>query len=170
MKRDQRALPASSRPHERPMPGRRGLAPLRVGTLPLLLGLVSACVIPSWPVESSVTSPFGLRWLSGPDLHRGVDLQAATGTPVRAMADGSIRFAGVMGGFGNVVWITHRSDVLSVYAHLSEIQVEVGQPVRRGETIGLSGSSGSVTAPHLHFEVWKGGREVDPVIWLGGFP
>ncbi len=143
-----------------------------VAAAALLLGCLMAqgCVIPQWPIEARVTSPFGIRWLDGPDLHRGVDLEAPTGTPVRAMADGSIRFAGTMAGFGKVVWIEHRPQVLTVYAHLSEIDVEVGSPVRRGEVVGRSGSSGAVTGPHLHFEVWLHGREVDPVVWLGGFP
>lgn len=92
------------------------------------------------------------------------------GTQVLAMAHGSVRFAGTMRGYGEVVWLDHGREILSVYAHLSRIDVRVGQSVRRGQTIGLSGASGDVTGPHLHFEVWKRGREVDPVVWLGGFP
>jgi murein DD-endopeptidase MepM/ murein hydrolase activator NlpD len=118
-----------------------------------------------------VTSPFGVRW-SGilPHVHRGVDLRAEEGTPVLPMAPGRVRFAGWMEGYGNVVWIDHPRGVISVYAHLSEIRVTPGAPVERGETLGLTGSTGSVSGPHLHFEVWAGGRPVDPIAYLGARP
>lgn len=137
--------------------------------LAALLAL-GGCVLPTWPVGSRVLSPFGVRWRGGPDLHRGVDLEAALGTDVRAMAGGRVRFSGTMRGYGTVVWLDHGRDILSVYAHLSVALVEVGREVQRGEVIARSGQSGDATGPHLHFEVWKRGREVDPVVWLGGFP
>jgi murein DD-endopeptidase MepM/ murein hydrolase activator NlpD len=131
----------------------------------------SGCALPRWPIESTVTSPFGLRW-DGllPSVHRGVDLRAPEGTPVRAMAAGRVRFAGWMDGYGNVVWIDHPGKLISVYAHLSDIDVLVGRPVDRGAQIGISGSTGTTSGPHLHFEVWKNGRQVDPVAFLGGLP
>jgi murein DD-endopeptidase MepM/ murein hydrolase activator NlpD len=86
------------------------------------------------------------------------------------MAPGSVRFAGWMEGYGNVVWVDHAGGVLSVYAHLSTIDVSAGAPLGRGEVLGLSGSTGNVTGPHLHFEVWKQGRPVDPVQFLGKRP
>ena len=103
-------------------------------------------------------------------MHRGVDLDVPSGTPVRAMAEARVRFAGVMSGFGNVVWLDHGGGILSVYAHLSTIQAREGEHVRDGQVIGLSGASGNATTPHLHFEVWRWGREVDPVPLLGGLP
>jgi murein DD-endopeptidase MepM/ murein hydrolase activator NlpD len=129
------------------------------------------CGIPRWPVDAPLSSDFGLR-LRGvrPDIHRGVDFSVPTGTQIRAMADARVRFAGTMSGFGNVVWLDHGGTILSVYAHLSSISVRQGDFVRRGEIIGLSGATGDVTAPHLHFEVWRGGREVDPVPLFGGRP
>ncbi|MDP2957550.1 MAG: M23 family metallopeptidase [Longimicrobiales bacterium] len=131
----------------------------------------AGCAIPRWPVDAPLTSPFGLRMRGiRPDLHRGVDLGVAGGTPVKAMAPGRVRFAGVQSGFGNVVWLDHGGAVLTVYAHLSRVGVRTGGAVRGGEVIGLSGSSGDVTAPHLHFEIWRWGREVDPVPLLGGRP
>ena len=93
-----------------------------------------------------------------------------TGTPVQAMYGGRVRFAGVMRGFGNVIWIDHEAGIVTVYAHLSQIAVQEGQSIRAGENLGLSGASGEVTAPHLHFEVWRWGRPVDPVAILGGHP
>lgn len=138
----------------------------------LLVALATtACQLPRWPVEARATSGYGLRMRGiRPDIHRGVDLDVATGTPVRAMAGGRVRFAGVMSGFGNVVWLDHGATILTLYAHLSEIHVRQGAPVGAGDVVGLSGASGDVTAPHLHFEVWRWGRAVDPVPLLGGLP
>lgn len=139
----------------------------RVGLVAMALG---ACTLPRWPVEGTLTSAYGLRWNGGPDLHRGVDISVPSGTPVYAMKPGRVRFSGTMSGYGNVVWIDHGGDVLSVYAHLSRIDVQEGQEVDRSEPIALSGQSGNASGPHLHFEVWRDGREIDPVDALGGFP
>ncbi len=135
------------------------------------VAVTSACSVPRWPVDAPMSSAFGLR-LRGilPEIHRGVDIPVPVGTEVRAMADGRVRFAGTMRGFGTVVWIDHGVRVLSIYAHLSELRVQAGARVSAGQTIALSGATGDVTAPHLHFEVWRGGRAVDPVPLLGGRP
>ena len=131
----------------------------------------AACGIPRWPIDAPLTSDFGLRFRGmSPDLHRGVDLRAPMGTEVHSMAAGRVRFAGTMSGFGNVIWLDHGASILSVYAHLSSIRVRAGERVGAGQLIGLSGQSGDATAPHLHFEVWQGGIEVDPVPLLGGRP
>jgi murein DD-endopeptidase MepM/ murein hydrolase activator NlpD len=145
---------------------------LRRIRLPILLPLlVSGCIAPRLPIDDVVLSPYGLRWLGIlPGVHRGVDLRADEGTPVHAMDGGRVIYAGVMSGFGNVVRIDHENGVVSLYAHLSRIQASAGSRVRAGETIGLSGSTGSVTGPHLHFEVWSRGRPVDPLRYLGVSP
>lgn len=145
---------------------------MRRAALPLVLLLATAaCSIPRWPVDAPLTSPYGLRMRGVlPGIHRGVDLDVPTGTEVRTMAPGRVRYAGWMGGFGNVVWIDHGGAVTTVYAHLSAIHVQEGERVGGRDVIGLSGSSGDVSAPHLHFEVWRWGREVDPVPLLGGRP
>ncbi|MSR23150.1 MAG: M23 family metallopeptidase [Gemmatimonadetes bacterium] len=136
--------------------------------LPLIVG---ACATPSLPVEEGVSSPFGMRWIGIlPGIHRGTDFGAPDGTPVRAMAAGRVRFAGVMEGYGNVVWIDHPGGVITVYAHLSRMDVSAGREVSRRKVVGLSGSTGSTTGPNLHFEVWKGGRPVDPLQYLGKRP
>lgn len=112
-----------------------------------------------------------MRWRGLlPGIHRGVDLNAPPGTPVRAMAPGRVRFAGTMEGFGRVVWVEHGGAVLTVHAHLSEIRVQPGAPVRARQLLGLSGRSGDAERPHLHFEVWRWGKPVDPVPLLGGPP
>jgi murein DD-endopeptidase MepM/ murein hydrolase activator NlpD len=133
--------------------------------------LVSACALPRWPVDATITSGFGLRFRGwSPDLHRGVDLSVPTGTPVSAMVGGTVRFAGVQRGFGNVVWVDHAAGYSTAYAHLSELRVQSGERVRTGQLVGLSGATGDVSAPHLHFEVWRWGRPVDPIPVLGGKP
>jgi murein DD-endopeptidase MepM/ murein hydrolase activator NlpD len=138
----------------------------------VLVGLAAAgCSIPRWPVEGPVTSPFGLRWRGLlPELHRGVDIAVPEGTPVRTMAPGRVRFAGAMAGYGTVVWMDHGGEVLTLYAHLSRLAVRAGDVVEGGAVIGLSGSSGDATGPHVHFELWRWGRERDPVPLLGGRP
>jgi murein DD-endopeptidase MepM/ murein hydrolase activator NlpD len=140
--------------------------------LVLVLLLVGAgCSLPRWPAEGTVSSPFGIRWGSVlPTVHRGVDVAMPTGTPVRAMTGGRVRFAGQMRGYGNVVWLDHRRGMMSVYAHLDEIHVSTGETVRHRQVLGLSGQTGHATGPHLHFEVWVAGRPVDPVPFLGGRP
>lgn len=143
----------------------------RAAALAFVLGGLGACSIPRWPVEGPLTSPFGLRFRGlSPDLHRGVDISVPLGTEVRTMAPGRVRFAGVMGGYGNVVWVDHGGDVLTIYAHLSQIRVHEGERLDGGAVVGLSGNSGNAVGPHLHFEVWRWGREADPVPLLGGFP
>lgn len=140
---------------------RRGLIAL------LALGSIS-CQTPQWPVSGPVSSPYGMRMdgVTG-DLHRGVDIAAPHGTPVRPVLSGRVRFAGTMSGYGQVIWIDHRDDVITVYAHLSEISVRAGQEVSKGTVIGLTGQSGNARGPHLHLEIWRWGREVDPVAMLG---
>lgn len=132
---------------------------------------VQGCAIPRWPVEGTITSPYGLRWRALlPELHRGVDIDVPSGTTVRAMAGGWIRFAGTMNGYGNVVRVDHGGEVLTVYAHLSELWVRTGDVVAGRAVIGLSGATGDAVAPHLHFELWRWARERDPVPLLGTRP
>jgi murein DD-endopeptidase MepM/ murein hydrolase activator NlpD len=145
----------------------RGLRWLTLG----LMVVAAGCDIPRWPVHGPLTSPFGLRFRGVvPQIHRGVDIAVPSGTPVHAMAGGRVRFAGAQSGYGNVVWLDHGGDVLTVYAHLSTIRVHAGEHVSGGDVVGLSGGSGDATGPSLHFEIWRWGREVDPVPLLGGFP
>ena len=142
----------------------------RVAGLLALLA-VAGCTIPRWPVDGMLTSAFGLRW-GGllPEIHRGVDIEVPSGTEVRAMAPGRVRFAGKQDGYGNVVWMDHGGGVATVYAHLSEIRVRTGDIVEGHAVVALSGATGDVTGPHLHFELWRWGQERDPVPLLGGPP
>ena len=118
----------------------------------------------NFPLASlTVTSPFGSRSpIAGSSVHSGIDYAAAVGTPVYAAAAGTVQFSGQQSGFGNVVYIDHGGGVVTIYGHLSELDVSQGQAVAGGQQIGLSGQSGLVTGPHLHFEVRVNGVAVDP--------
>jgi murein DD-endopeptidase MepM/ murein hydrolase activator NlpD len=121
----------------------------------------------SSPVEfSRISSGFSMRFhpiLQKWKAHLGTDFAATTGTPARTIGDGVVSFAGVQNGYGNVVFIKHRDNHETVYAHLSKVSVQNGQNVSQGQTIGLVGSSGWATGPHLHFEVRVNGTQQDPM-------
>jgi murein DD-endopeptidase MepM/ murein hydrolase activator NlpD len=129
--------------------------------------------IPSlWPVVGALESgvggrrnPFGGR---GWEYHEGQDIDAAYGTPVQAAANGRVTIAGRQRGYGNVVYIDHGAGLSTRYGHLSQINVAVGQTVTRGQTIGLVGSTGRSTGPHLHYEVRIDNQPVDPRRYLPG--
>ena len=118
------------------------------------------------PVEfSRVSSGFKMRFhpiLQKWRAHLGTDFAAPTGTAVRTVGDGVVEFAGVQNGFGNVVFVKHRNQHETVYAHLSRINVKKGQSVEQGQTIGAVGSTGWATGPHLHFEFRVNGQQQDP--------
>jgi murein DD-endopeptidase MepM/ murein hydrolase activator NlpD len=115
-----------------------------------------------WPVSGVVTSGFGWRWGR---MHEGIDISAPTGTAVHAAASGTVIFAGVMGGYGNIVVIDHGNGLATAYAHLSSIWIGGGS-VSQGQGIGAVGCTGSCTGPHLHFEVRVNGSAVDPMGYL----
>ncbi|MFF3304846.1 peptidoglycan DD-metalloendopeptidase family protein [Streptomyces sp. NPDC002908] len=123
------------------------------------------------PVENpNVTTQYrasGASWSSG--YHTGSDFQAASGTSVRSIGPGTVVSAGWSGSYGNEVVIQHSDGMYSQYAHLSSLEVSAGQTVTGGQQIGLSGSTGNSTGPHLHFEVRTGpgyGSDVDPIAYL----
>jgi murein DD-endopeptidase MepM/ murein hydrolase activator NlpD len=118
------------------------------------------------PVGGRVTSPFGERFhpiLGYARMHRGVDLAAAYGSPIVAAADGRVVSAGWHGGYGKQVAIAHEGGMQTTYGHMSRIAAFAGEAVRRGQVIGYVGSTGLSTGPHLHFEVTKNGRAVNPL-------
>ena len=118
----------------------------------------------AWPVAGPVGDPFGPR---AARFHAGVDFLAMTGAPVSAAAPGSVVYAARGGGgWGKQVVIAHGNGVRTRYAHLSRIDVSVGRQVSAGSTIGLVGSTGESTGPHLHFEVLLRGANVDPLTAL----
>jgi murein DD-endopeptidase MepM/ murein hydrolase activator NlpD len=124
-----------------------------------------------WPVSPvRVTSGFGYRRdpLSGRvGFHDGLDLSVPRGTPVLAASGGRVTFAGGRGGGGNMVVVGHAPGVKTVYAHLDRILVAPGTNLAAGETLGLAGSTGRATGPHLHFVVRIAGRPVNPLFLVG---
>jgi murein DD-endopeptidase MepM/ murein hydrolase activator NlpD len=115
---------------------------------------------------SRVTSGFKMRFhpiLKKWTAHLGVDYAAPIGTPVRSVGDGVVAFAGVQNGFGNVIFVKHRNNHTTVYAHLSRIAVKRGQKVSQGQNIGATGASGWATGPHLHFEFRVNGVHQNPL-------
>ncbi len=115
----------------------------------------------AWPLQAVLSSPFGPR---GVGFHPGIDLAAATGTPVGAAAPGRVVFAGFDGGgYGNLVEVAHGGGVVSMYAHLSAVTVRLGASVATGSRVGRVGATGEATGPHLHFEVRVRGAAVDPI-------
>ncbi|WP_330333620.1 LysM peptidoglycan-binding domain-containing M23 family metallopeptidase [Streptomyces sp. NBC_00536] len=122
------------------------------------------------PVSASITTPYrqsGSMWSSG--YHTGVDFAVGTGTTVHAVGAGTVVSAGWGGAYGNEVVIRHADGRYSQYGHMSQLSVSVGQSVSAGQAIGLSGATGNVTGPHLHFEIRTGpgyGTDIDPLGYL----
>ena len=115
--------------------------------------------------EIDETSPFGIRmdpFLHEAAMHTGIDIRGEIGEPVHATAAGRITIAGWDGGYGNLVEIDHGSGLSTRYGHLSQIDVHVGDQVRIGQVIGLIGSTGRSTGPHLHYETRVDGQPVNP--------
>lgn len=116
--------------------------------------------------RSRVTSGYGYRYhpvLGGWRMHGGVDLAAATGTPVHSTSAGTVRRAGWAGGYGLMVEIDHGEGVQTRFGHLSQIAVQPGQTVSRGDVIGRVGTTGRSTGPHLHFETRVNGSATNPM-------
>jgi len=126
--------------------------------------------IPSiWPASGRVTSEFGEVRITG--IHRGIDIANITGTPVKATANGTVIAVGTSGNYGKRIMIYHGTDekgntYITVYAHLSEFKVRVGDKVSQRDLIGLMGSTGYSTGTHLHYEVIVNGVKVNPRYFL----
>jgi murein DD-endopeptidase MepM/ murein hydrolase activator NlpD len=118
------------------------------------------------PVEfSRISSGFAMRMhpiMNSWRQHNGIDFAAPTGTAVRAVGDGTVEFAGRQNGYGNIIILKHRNNQQTVYAHLSRIDVKVGQSVNQSQFIGAVGSTGWATGPHLHFEFRVNGQYTNP--------
>jgi murein DD-endopeptidase MepM/ murein hydrolase activator NlpD len=119
--------------------------------------------------EVEFTSGFGVRsdpFLGRPAMHTGLDFRGATGDPARVTANGKVVSAGWSGGYGRMVEVDHGNGLSTRYGHLSEINVKVGEIVKLGQVIGLVGSTGRSTGPHLHYETRIDGEAVDPQKFL----
>lgn len=123
------------------------------------------------PVQGVVSSPFGSRadpFSGATKFHDGVDIAAPTGTPVQAAAPGKVIFSGQLAGYGNLVEVDHGNGLITRYGHNAANLVSPGDEVAAGQAIALVGSTGRSTGAHLHFEVRRAGKPVDPEVLLGG--
>ena len=118
------------------------------------------------PVNGVITSRFAAIENVRYGAHTGLDIGAASGTPIHATADGVVTYASSMGTYGNLVRISHGNGVETYYAHCSRILVGVGQTVSAGDTIALVGSTGNSTGPHLHLEIRLNGTPINPQKYL----
>lgn len=130
-------------------------------------------IMPLKKNECQIISGFGTRYhpiLHYRRMHSGVDLSAKTGTPIYATGDGVVTTAGrndpALSGYGVAVLIDHGYGYKTLYGHMSEVKVKAGQQVKRGELIGLVGSTGLASGPHCHYEVWINGKKVNPVYYF----
>lgn len=123
----------------------------------------------SYPINGRLTCKFGWRihplW-GGRNFHTGIDLAAPYGKPITASDRGEVIFSGWWGGYGKAVVIDHGRGYTTVYGHMSRAYAQAGQSVEKGQTIGLIGSTGYSTGPHLHFEIRVNGKPVDPMQFL----
>lgn len=123
-----------------------------------------------FPFHGTITSTFGHREnpFGGDNVetHKGIDIRAPFGAPVKAMAKGQVSFAGLRGGFGNCIIIQHGNGFETLYGHLSKILVSPGQKIAIGQEIGKVGSTGRSTGPHLHYEIHKNGQKINPQSFL----
>ena len=127
----------------------------------------------AWPVDGHLTSRFGYRRhpiFGDVRFHAGVDIGADYGNPVWAAEGGTVIQAGAASGYGNLVMVSHGTrdgrDIVTAYAHMSEILVTEGQQVSRGQQVGRVGNTGNSTGPHLHFEVRRDGDPSEPLDWV----
>jgi murein DD-endopeptidase MepM/ murein hydrolase activator NlpD len=124
---------------------------------------------PIWslPLDGPLGSPFGYRWGR---LHEGIDIEGWAETRVRAARSGVVTRVGWLkghDGYGLVVKTRHEGGFVTMYAHLAKALVKRGEYVTRGQLIGRAGCTGSCTGTHLHFQMWLGGKLVDPLRYLG---
>jgi murein DD-endopeptidase MepM/ murein hydrolase activator NlpD len=122
-----------------------------------------------WPINGRISSIFGLRLFFNEQErrpHSGLDIAAAEGTPIKAVADGTIIDTGDFFFSGNMIYLDHGQGIVTLYAHLSKISVKAGDKIKQGEIIGLVGQTGRVTGPHLHFAVYANQTLIDPNFML----
>ncbi len=123
-----------------------------------------------YPFYGAITSTFGHRENpfngEGIETHKGLDIRAPMGSPVKAMAKGTVSFTGRRGGYGNCIILRHIDGYETLYGHLSKILVRPGQSIDIGQEIGKVGSTGRSTGPHLHYEIMRNGQKINPQPFL----
>jgi murein DD-endopeptidase MepM/ murein hydrolase activator NlpD len=119
-----------------------------------------------WPIHGRIVSRFGYRIYPWRGFHTGMDISGYYGAPVRATADGVVSFVGWKRGYGKTIVVKHNHGFSTLYAHNSRYAVKVGQPVHKGQIVCYVGNTGYTTGPHLHYEVRKFNKAVNPVSYL----
>jgi murein DD-endopeptidase MepM/ murein hydrolase activator NlpD len=130
---------------------------------------ILACTPSIRPTEGWFSSGFGYRispFTNRREFHKGLDIATRIGTPIIAPADGLVVFVGREGNFGKMIAINHGYNLMTRYGHLHKFQVNKGQHVKRGQTIGTVGASGRCTGPHLHYEILLNGIPVNPLRYI----
>lgn len=125
----------------------------------------SGIVFLGYPSASrTITSAYGTRW--GNQNHKGIDIAGSTGDRINAAFEGTIKFAGWMGGYGNTIIIDHGGDIQTLYAHASKLIAKTGDKVSKGDKVAEVGSTGRSTGPHIHFELRSNGAQVNPIGYM----
>jgi len=119
-----------------------------------------------WPIYGRIVSGFGYRYRPWRGFHPGIDITGWYGAPIRATAAGVVVHAGWMGGYGRTIVIDHGYGFKTIYGHNSKLAVSIGSRVRKGQIIAYVGATGLATGPHVHYEVRKNNRPVNPVSYL----
>ncbi len=120
----------------------------------------------TWPIYGRIASFFGYRVSPWRGLHTGIDIDARFGSPVRATAAGVVSFVGWQTGYGKTVRVDHGFGISTLYGHNSSFAVHVGQKINRGQVVSYVGMTGWTTGPHVHYEVRRGERPVNPMAYL----
>lgn len=118
------------------------------------------------PVSGIITSRFGANESIRDHTHMGIDISAPNGTAIKAASDGVVTYSGWMGGYGNLVIISHGNGITTYYGHCSKLYVSEGEQITAGDTIAAVGSTGYSTGNHLHFEIRKNGEQINPQKYL----
>lgn len=121
----------------------------------------------AWPLDGVITSPFGERRGT---KHEGIDIGSPEGTPIYAAGSGKVLYSGKREGYGNVIIIQHPDKWITVYAHNSKNIAKQGQKVKKGDKIAMVGQTGRASGPHLHFEIRRGIKPVNPLHYLPAAP
>ena len=120
----------------------------------------------SWPLKGKVVKNFGMKEKDG-SINDGINIEAPEGSPVMAVADGTVGYStNQLKGFGNLIFIKHENNTISVYAHLKDIHVVKGDKIKKGQKIGTVGKTGTVKTAQLHFEIRKKTKSIDPLSML----
>lgn len=129
-------------------------------------GTINGVFMSVVPVKGNITSRYGDRESIRSHSHRGLDIAAKTGTPIKAAADGTVTYSGTMSGYGNLLRIDHGNGITTYYGHCSKLYKKEGEKVKAGDVIAAVGNTGNSTGSHLHFEIRRNGEYLNPAKYI----